>query len=114
MDGEKGIGFLAMDGGAPCGLVAAFLADPHANNTHVVSMWAAPEHRRHGVGRLLMAAVRKWAREHNSLAMQLMVTSGNEAAIRFYGRLGFAKTGRTEPYPNDPAVLEYEMRMNIS
>jgi len=38
-----------------------------------------------------------------------MVTSNNERAIRFYERLGFAKTGRTEPYPNDLAIIEYEM-----
>jgi ribosomal protein S18 acetylase RimI-like enzyme len=38
-----------------------------------------------------------------------MVTSINEPAIRFYERLGFARTGRTEPYPNDQAVIEYEM-----
>jgi ribosomal protein S18 acetylase RimI-like enzyme len=38
-----------------------------------------------------------------------MVTSNNEPAIRFYERLGFTRTGRTEPYPNDPGVIEYEM-----
>ena len=31
--------------------------------------------------------------------LQLMVTSINLAAISFYQRLGFTKTGRTEPYP---------------
>jgi hypothetical protein len=31
----------------------------------------------------------------------------------FYRRLGFEGTGRTEPYPNDPAVVEYEMVRGI-
>jgi len=31
--------------------------------------------------------------------LQLMVTSNNEPANRFYQRLGFTETGRTEPYP---------------
>lgn len=38
-----------------------------------------------------------------------MVTSNSEAAIRFYQELGFTRTGRTEPYPNDPRGTEYEM-----
>jgi ribosomal protein S18 acetylase RimI-like enzyme len=38
-----------------------------------------------------------------------MVTSANHAAIAFYQRLGFAMTGRTETYPNDPALFEHEM-----
>ena len=39
----------------------------------------------------------------------LTVTSVNNGAIRFYERLGFRMTGRTEPYPNDPAIFEHEM-----
>jgi hypothetical protein len=35
-----------------------------------------------------------------------MVTSSNEAAIGFYLRLGFHNT---QPYPNDAALVEYEM-----
>ena len=42
-----------------------------------------------------------------------MVTSANLAAISFYQRLGFIRTGRTEPYPNDPAIFEYEMSKPI-
>jgi ribosomal protein S18 acetylase RimI-like enzyme len=38
-----------------------------------------------------------------------MVTSNNHAAIEFYERMGFSMTGNTEPYPNDPLIIEYEM-----
>ena len=38
-----------------------------------------------------------------------MVTSINDGAFRFYERLGFVKTGRTQPYPNDTAIIEFEM-----
>jgi len=43
----------------------------------------------------------------------LSVVSTNEAAISFYLRLGFTMTGKTEPYPNDPALIEYEMALSI-
>jgi hypothetical protein len=31
----------------------------------------------------------------------------------FYERLGFTRTGRTDPYPHNSAVLEYEMSRPI-
>jgi ribosomal protein S18 acetylase RimI-like enzyme len=43
-----------------------------------------------------------------------MVTNNNEAAIRFYQRLGFNATGNTQPYPNDPALLENEMSRDLT
>ncbi|MGY8827382.1 MAG: GNAT family N-acetyltransferase [Candidatus Latescibacterota bacterium] len=45
--------------------------------------------------------------------MYLMVTSNNEAAISFYESLRFEKNGHTEPYPNDPALIEYEMILTL-
>jgi ribosomal protein S18 acetylase RimI-like enzyme len=39
----------------------------------------------------------------------LMVTSNNDHAMRFYHSLGFALTGRNEPYRNDQALLNLEM-----
>jgi ribosomal protein S18 acetylase RimI-like enzyme len=43
-----------------------------------------------------------------------MVTSCNQDAVEFYMRIGFSMTGRTEPYPNDPALVEYEMSRQLS
>lgn len=114
MNGERGIGFLAMDGTAGCGIVGAFLDANDATRAQLVSMWTAPAHRQRGVGRLLVSEVLAWARLRNARTLLLMVTSNNEAAMRFYEKLGFTCTGRTEPYPNDPAVLEYEMSLPIS
>jgi ribosomal protein S18 acetylase RimI-like enzyme len=42
-----------------------------------------------------------------------MATDYSQTAIHFYQRLGFSMTGRTEPYPNDPALLEFEMAKRI-
>lgn len=109
MNGKRGSGFLAMDGDTACGIVGSFLDQSDQSQAHVISMWTAPSHRQQGIGRLLMNEVLKWAHSRNARSLVLMVTSNNEPAIRFYERLGFTRTGRTEPYPNDPAVVEYEM-----
>lgn len=113
MNGERGIGFLAFDDETACGIVGSFLDENDPAQAHVVSMWTAPNHRCQSVGRLLIKEVLAWAHGRNVHTIRLMVTSNNEPAIRFYERLGFTRTGRTEPYPNDPAVVEYEMSRAI-
>jgi ribosomal protein S18 acetylase RimI-like enzyme len=109
MNGHGGTGFLAMDGETACGIVGSFLDQDDPTRAHLISMWTAPSHRQQGIGRLLIKEALDWARRRNAHTVLLMVTSNNEPAIQFYERLGFTRTGRTEPYPNDPAVLEYEM-----
>lgn len=112
-NGERGVGFLAMDDGVACGLAGSFLDAEEAKRAQLVSMWTAPTHRRKGVGQRLVESVWKWAKSREARVLQLMVTSHNDGAIRFYERLGFVRTGRIEPYPNDPAVVEYEMERAI-
>jgi ribosomal protein S18 acetylase RimI-like enzyme len=111
--GMSGAGFLAMDAGTACGIAGSFLDQNDRTRANLISMWTAPTHRKRGIGRLLVNEVLNWARGRNARALQLMVTSNNEPAIRFYQRLGFTQTGRTETYPNDPAVVEYEMSRPI-
>lgn len=114
MNGHRGVGFIAVDGEKACGLVGSFLDQDDSARAHLISMWTAPSHRQQGIGRMLVKAVVDWAGKRNAHTVLLMVTSNNEPAISFYERLGFTRTGRTEPYPNDPAVLEYEMSRDIS
>ncbi len=78
---------------------------------HLISMWTALTHRRRGAGRLLVNEAVRWAAERHGTVLKLMVTCNNQPALDFYERLGFTRTGRTEPYPNDPAVIEYEMSL---
>jgi ribosomal protein S18 acetylase RimI-like enzyme len=106
------IACLALDKENPCGLVGCYIEeDPQY--AHVVSMWVDPAYRRSGVGRALIDELKAWASARNLRGLKLMVTSVNPGAIRFYQRLGFSKTGITGPYPNDPAVIEYEMMLTL-
>jgi ribosomal protein S18 acetylase RimI-like enzyme len=113
-NGDRSVLFLARDGEIACGMAGSSLDPDDASRAHLISMWTAPTHRRHGVGRRLVNEVLAWARVRGATALILMVTSSNEGAIRFYEQLGFTRTGRTEPYPNDPALIEYEMSRPIN
>jgi ribosomal protein S18 acetylase RimI-like enzyme len=113
MSGESGAGFLAMEGEHACGIVGSFLDPNDPASAHLVSMWTAPSHRRQGVGRLLVQEVLTWAHGRKARRLLLMVTSNNQSAIHFYERLEFTRTGRTEPFPNELAVIEYEMSRRI-
>lgn len=110
---EKGIGLLAMDGSLGCGIAGSFLDEDDGTRAQLISMWTDPAYRQQGVGRLLVNEIAGWARLRGADLLQLMVTSSNEAAMRFYQRLGFARTGRTEPYPNDSRLIEYEMSREL-
>lgn len=112
-NGERGIGFLAMDGEAGCGIAGALLEEDESRAT-LVSMWTAPTHRKDGVGRMLVEAVLGWAESRGVKTLELLVTGVNDGAMRFYERLGFVKTGRTQAYPIDPSITEYEMARPVS
>ena len=114
LNAGRAIGFLALDDGQPCGLVAAFPKTDDPAHIEIVSMWVAPTHRRLGVGTLLIDGIKNWAAARNAHELLLMVTGNNQSAIDFYLRNGFTPTGHTGPYPNDPTILEHEMRCTLT
>jgi ribosomal protein S18 acetylase RimI-like enzyme len=110
---DRATAYLAWDGPHPCGIAAGFLDTDDPTAAHLVSMWVALTHRRRGVGQLLVNRILDWARSQNVRALSLMVTCTNNPAILFYEKIGFTNTGRTEPYPNDASLMEYEMMRTI-
>lgn len=105
--------YLAVDDASPdtiaAGLAGAFVHQDDADRAMLISMWVAPSHRRTGVGKLLVDACIAWCRDRQIHTLDLMVTDWNAGAIAFYERLGFHKTGKTVPYPNDARFLEFVM-----
>lgn len=101
--------YLAHSADTACGIVGVYIDRDDNERAGLISMWVAPAARRKNVGRMLVETTCDWAREKNARAIYLMVTSNNEAASAFYKRLGFKETGHSEPYPNDPTLIEYEM-----
>jgi ribosomal protein S18 acetylase RimI-like enzyme len=110
-NGERSILYLAMDDHVGCGIAGTHLDQSDPTRAHLISMWTAPEYRHRGIGKLLVNEIMNWAQVRGAATLVLLVTSENHPAIQFYQRLGFAFTGRTEPYPNDPALIELEMAL---
>ncbi|MGO9434018.1 MAG: GNAT family N-acetyltransferase [Terracidiphilus sp.] len=108
------IAYLASEGENACGLVACYTDEQDPGRAHVISMWVDPKYRRAGVGTALIDGLKAWASNRGVAQLKLMVTSVNRGAIAFYERLGFRMTGKTGPYPNDPAITEYEMTLALN
>ena len=108
---ENAVAFIAWDDGVDeaCGIVAGMRDADDPTLGYLMSMWVTPGHRRCGLGRMLVGAVLDWASSKGLSSVRLSVTSGNEAAIALYERMGFVATGETSPYPNDPALWEIKM-----
>jgi GNAT superfamily N-acetyltransferase len=83
------------------------------SSRQLISMWVEPDARGRGIGSNLVEAVRTWARADGAKELQLQVTANNHAAARLYQRCGFEPTGRTEPLPRKPALIEREMRLSL-
>jgi GNAT superfamily N-acetyltransferase len=92
--GDRRAWLIALSGGTPIGVVQGRRRPP--TDLMVFSMWVDPGHRRRGVGAALIDAVIDWARSWGGLHVVLWVFAGNEDAIRFYQRLGFAVESGTE------------------
>lgn len=110
----SGAWFVARDGDRPVGIAAGIHAPETAeSDRQLISMWVENEARGRGIGRRLVAAVESWARTDGARRLQLEVTDKNETGRRFYESYGFVATGRTEPLPRKPELIEHEMVLEL-
>jgi ribosomal-protein-alanine N-acetyltransferase len=65
---------------------------------YIVTLDVAPEHRRQGLAQTLIAEAERYSAQANCDALALHVFAGNEAAIRFYARIGFTYIGLEEDF----------------
>src|SRR4051794_28276446 len=113
-DGSQRVTFFAEAGGTIVGVIGAFRAEPAAERVDLVSMWVAPDARRRGIARELVAAVVDWATTTSASQVALWVTRGNEPAASLYAAMGFEATGNTQPLPWDSSTEEVEYVLPIT
>ncbi len=63
---------------------------------YIEGWWVAPDLRRTGVGRALIAAVERWCREHGYLELGSDVELDNAASLEAHVALGFEPTLRLQ------------------
>ncbi len=73
------------------------LTEPH-HTGHITTIGVAPEHRRRGVARLMLAKVEESFRRHDVRTIRLEVRSINIGAQTLYRNLGFVVTQRLPRY----------------
>ena len=80
------------------GRIAARLSlsrDPHPSSRHVadLGLMVAQQHRRKGIGRMLLDEAVGWARASGIRKLELHVFPWNEPAIALYEAFGFVREG---------------------
>jgi RimJ/RimL family protein N-acetyltransferase len=69
--------------------------DPHPASRHVadLGLMVAAEHRRRGIGTMLLEAAVEWGRISGVTKLELHVFPWNEPALRLYESFGFEREG---------------------
>jgi ribosomal protein S18 acetylase RimI-like enzyme len=93
---ERAARFEAWDGGRLVGLVAAYVT-PGAPNAFISNVSVVPELRGNGVAAALVADCIDRARRSGAATITLEVATADEAAGRFYEKLGFTNRGPEPP-----------------
>ena len=70
-------------------LAATVMVGDDGHRGWVYYLGVAPDHRGHGLGRVLMEAAEAWLQDRGAPKIQLMVRDNNEPAIGFYKALGY-------------------------
>jgi ribosomal protein S18 acetylase RimI-like enzyme len=109
---ESRVIVVAIDGERWVGMVACRLLEPRSS--WLTALWVEPAARGAGLGLRLIDAVADWAREQGAAAVELSVTTNNDAAATLYARAGFAETGRRRPLPSDPSRTEVFLSRSVS
>ena len=73
-------------------VIGVALLGIRADRGWIGGLGVSPDHRRQGIGRLLMEAIISSARQHHLRTVQLEVITDNTAAHELYLKLGFADT----------------------
>jgi len=83
---------------AQCALAGFGIAQLQDQAGYVVTLDVAPEWRRHGLARRLMAEIESRLLAAGAVEMHLHVFTGNTAAISIYESIGYAQAGTAENF----------------
>ncbi len=93
---------VALTGGAPARVAGYCVVWIVFEHVHVQNLAVHPDHRRQGLGRLLLLRALEEGRSRGAAAALLEVRRSNEAAQRLYRGLGFLETSTRRDYYSQP------------
>jgi [ribosomal protein S18]-alanine N-acetyltransferase len=97
------------------GKLAGFLIARQAKNeAEVLNLAVAPERRRQGDGAALLRAAFASLHARGVSRVFLEVRESNAAAIAFYGKHGFSKSGQREGYYREPFEAAIVMEKKLT
>lgn len=85
---------------AGCVMTQRFRDDAERLVCHLAMLTVDPDRQGLGLGAALIAAVERRAREAGCAAVDMTVIHTRTELVAFYGRRGYAPTGRTRPFPH--------------
>ena len=71
------------------------------NKMYLGMLTVSPLEQAKGIGKQLLAAAEKYAREQQCTIMEMTVISVRTELISWYQKHGYYNTGETKPFPND-------------
>ncbi len=110
---RSGACFLAVEGQAPVGMIVVRDREV-ATEAEINAMWVNPEFRGAGIAGALVRAALDWAGRQRRQLVRLWVTTGNDAAIQLYEKIGFSRSGAEEPLASDPQLTMLEFILALA
>jgi ribosomal-protein-alanine N-acetyltransferase len=96
-------------------LLGYLVAMKGVDEVHLLNLTVAPEFQRQGWARLMLDALRIWARGQGAQWLWLEVRVSNERALRVYDAHGFRRVAtRRAYYPADKAQREDAVVMSLA
>ena len=112
--GEEEIILVAEGDDGLVGMVGAFTRADEPNTRHLYGMWVAPEARSSGLGQRFVDAVREWSIETGADEVKLWVVESNLPARTLYEKVGFVRTGESQPLASNPTLTDVRMRLALT
>jgi ribosomal protein S18 acetylase RimI-like enzyme len=73
-----------------------------------------PDRQKDGAGKAIMAGAEAFARERGAQQMRISVIDVRTSLIAWYERIGYVRTGATEPFPYDDPTVGTPLREGLS
>lgn len=84
-------------------LISCVRLEKHDNKMYLGMLTVSPVLQNVGIGKQMMVASEKLAKEENCIAVYMQVIKGRDELISWYERQGYSDTGERKPFPmSDP------------